>query len=56
MIGDDAGPLAALFGDALSRVAITRATRRVALVAIAVPNVPDLVVEEALWIAWEILR
>ena len=56
VIGDDAGPLAALFGDALSRVAITRATRRVALVAIAVPNVPDLVVEEALWIAWEILR
>jgi hypothetical protein len=26
------------------------------LVAVAVPNVPDLFVEEALWIAWEILR
>jgi DNA/RNA-binding domain of Phe-tRNA-synthetase-like protein len=56
VIADDDGPLADLFGDAAARVGLSRATRRLALVAVAVPNVPDLVVEEALWIAWEILR
>jgi hypothetical protein len=35
---------------------VTRETRRIALVAVAVPNVPDLFVEEALWTAWDILR
>ena len=56
VIADDAGPLAELFGDQAARAAVSRATRRLALVAVAVPNVPDLFVEEALWIAWEILR
>jgi DNA/RNA-binding domain of Phe-tRNA-synthetase-like protein len=57
VIADDDGPLADLFGDAAAaRAAVSRATRRLALVAVAVPNVPDLFVEEALWIAWEILR
>jgi DNA/RNA-binding domain of Phe-tRNA-synthetase-like protein len=57
VIADDDGPVADLFGDAVAaRVAVSRATRRVALVAVAVPHVPHLFVEEALWIAWEILR
>jgi DNA/RNA-binding domain of Phe-tRNA-synthetase-like protein len=57
VIADDEGPLADLFGDAAApRAAVSRTTRRLALVAVAVPNVPDLFVEEALWIAWEILR
>jgi DNA/RNA-binding domain of Phe-tRNA-synthetase-like protein len=57
VIADDEGPLGDLFGEAAAaRVALSRATRRLALVAVAVPNVPDLFVEEALWIAWEILR
>ncbi len=56
VIADDDGPVSVLFGEPEPRVAVTRATRRVALVAVAVPNVPDLFVEEALWTAWEILR
>jgi DNA/RNA-binding domain of Phe-tRNA-synthetase-like protein len=53
---DEEGPLGALFGEAAERVAVTRRTRRIALVAVAVPNVPDVFVEEALWTAWDILR
>jgi DNA/RNA-binding domain of Phe-tRNA-synthetase-like protein len=55
VIADDQGPVAVLFGDPHERAAVTRRTRRVALVAVAVPNVPDLFVEEALWTAWDIL-
>jgi DNA/RNA-binding domain of Phe-tRNA-synthetase-like protein len=56
VIADDAGPVTVLFGEPEARAAVRRDTRRVALVAVAVPNVPDLFVEEALWTAWEILR
>jgi DNA/RNA-binding domain of Phe-tRNA-synthetase-like protein len=56
VIADDEGPVAVLFGEPSSRAAVTRETRRIALVAVAVPNVPDLFVEEALWTAWDILR
>jgi DNA/RNA-binding domain of Phe-tRNA-synthetase-like protein len=56
VIADAAGPLCLLFGKPSGRAAVSRATRRIALVAVAVPNVPDLYVEEALWTAWEILR
>jgi DNA/RNA-binding domain of Phe-tRNA-synthetase-like protein len=54
-IADEAGPLAVLFEDPLPRAAVTKATRRIALVAVAVPGVPDLFVHEALWTAWDIL-
>jgi DNA/RNA-binding domain of Phe-tRNA-synthetase-like protein len=56
VIADDEGLVAVLFSDPVARAAVTRDTRRLALVAVAVPNVPDLFVEEALWTAWEILR
>jgi DNA/RNA-binding domain of Phe-tRNA-synthetase-like protein len=56
VLADAAGPLAVLFGDPAGRAAVTRETRRIALVAVAVPHVADLFVEEALWTAWEILR
>jgi len=56
VIADDEGPVSVLFGEPEPRAAVTRATRRIALVAVCVPNVPDLFVEEALWTAWEILR
>jgi DNA/RNA-binding domain of Phe-tRNA-synthetase-like protein len=57
VIADDEGPLAVMFaGDPVARARVSRETRRVALVAIAVPNVAQLFVEEALWTAWEILR
>jgi DNA/RNA-binding domain of Phe-tRNA-synthetase-like protein len=55
VIADEAGPLAVLFEPPAPGAAVTKATRRIALVAIAVPNVPDLFVQEALWIAWELL-
>jgi DNA/RNA-binding domain of Phe-tRNA-synthetase-like protein len=56
VLADEEGPLAVLFGEPGDRAAVTRATRRIALVAVAVPNVADVFVEEALWTAWEILR
>jgi DNA/RNA-binding domain of Phe-tRNA-synthetase-like protein len=57
VLADDEGPLAVLFAAGPpTRAAVTRDTRRIALVAVAVPNVPDLFVQEALWTAWEILR
>ena len=55
VLADEQGPLAPLFGDPQPRAAVTKATRRVALVAVAVPGVADVYVEEALWIASDIL-
>jgi DNA/RNA-binding domain of Phe-tRNA-synthetase-like protein len=55
VIADEARPVAVLFGDPAPDVAVTAATRRIALAAVAVPHVPYLYVEEALWIAWDIL-
>jgi DNA/RNA-binding domain of Phe-tRNA-synthetase-like protein len=55
-LADETGPLGVLFGEPSGRAAISRDTRRVALVAVAVPNVPAVYVEEALWTAWDILR
>jgi DNA/RNA-binding domain of Phe-tRNA-synthetase-like protein len=55
VLADENGPLAALFGEP-ERAAPTKATRRLVLVAIAVPGVADLFVHEALWTAWDILR
>jgi DNA/RNA-binding domain of Phe-tRNA-synthetase-like protein len=56
VLADEHGPLGELFGDPADRAAIARDTSRIALVAVAVPNVADVFVEEALWIAWDILR
>jgi DNA/RNA-binding domain of Phe-tRNA-synthetase-like protein len=56
VIADEQGQVAVLFQDPGPRAAITRRTHRVALVAVAVPNVPDVFIEEALWTAWDILR
>jgi DNA/RNA-binding domain of Phe-tRNA-synthetase-like protein len=56
VLADEDGPLAVLFGEGTGRAAVARDTRRIALVAVAVPNVADVFVEEALWIAWDILR
>ena len=56
VLADEHGPLAPLFGDPAERAAVTKGTRRLALVAVAVPHVPDVFVEEALWTAWDILR
>jgi DNA/RNA-binding domain of Phe-tRNA-synthetase-like protein len=55
VIADEEGPVAVLFHVPESRAALSRRTRRIALVAVAVPDVPYLFVEEALWTAWDIL-
>ena len=55
VIADEAGPVAVLFEPPATGAAVTRGTTRIALVAVAVPNVPDLFVQEALWTAWDIL-
>ena len=55
VVADEEGPLATLFGEPLPRAAVTRRTQRVALVAVGVPNVPELFVDEALWVAADIL-
>jgi DNA/RNA-binding domain of Phe-tRNA-synthetase-like protein len=51
VLADDGGPVAVLFGRLSDRHAPGRATTRMRLVAIQVPGVPDLHVEEALWLA-----
>jgi DNA/RNA-binding domain of Phe-tRNA-synthetase-like protein len=56
VVADDEGPVAVLVQEPVPRAHLSRATRRVALVAVMIPNVAQLFVEEALWIAWEILR
>ena len=55
VIADAAGPVAVLFEPPGPRAAVTRATTRIALAAVAPPGVSDLSVQEALWTAWDIL-
>jgi DNA/RNA-binding domain of Phe-tRNA-synthetase-like protein len=55
VLADENGRVALLFGEP-ERAAPTKATRRVALVAVGVPGVADVYVHEALWTAWDILR
>ena len=54
-IADDRGRVAELFGDVLPERAVTPATTRTLLFAVQVPGVPDIHVEEALWLVEEIL-
>ena len=56
VIADDEGRVAVLFCEPDARAHLSRDTRRVALVAVTIPNVAQIFVEEALWTAWEILR
>lgn len=56
VIADDEGRVAVLFREPVPRAHLSRDTQRVALVAVTIPNVAQLFVEEALWTAWEILR
>jgi DNA/RNA-binding domain of Phe-tRNA-synthetase-like protein len=55
IVADEEGALATLFGEPLPRAAVTKKTQRIALVAVGVPNVPELFLDEALWTAWDIL-
>jgi DNA/RNA-binding domain of Phe-tRNA-synthetase-like protein len=53
-LADENGRVAVLFGEP-ERAVPGKATRHLSLVAIAVPGVADLYVQEALWTAWDIL-
>ena len=50
-IADDSRPLALLFGPSAEQVRIEKDTRRIVVVATQVNGVPQIAVEEALWMA-----
>jgi DNA/RNA-binding domain of Phe-tRNA-synthetase-like protein len=51
VVADDSGPVAVLFGPRGEGRAVEKHTRRVAVVATQVNGVPQIAVEEALWMA-----
>lgn len=56
VIADERRPLALLFGATGTGRGVTTQTGRILLCAVQVNGVPDLAVEEALWLAIEVLR
>jgi phenylalanyl-tRNA synthetase beta subunit len=56
VIADAQRSLGLLFGATAAGRGVDRRTRRTILVAVAVAGVPDIAVEEALWIAADVLR
>ena len=57
VIADERRPLGLLFGDPTAQVgAPTSRTRRAAIVAVQVRGVPDIAVEEAIWLAASVIR
>jgi DNA/RNA-binding domain of Phe-tRNA-synthetase-like protein len=56
VIADEERPVALLFGATGAGRGVTPKTRRIALVAIHVKGVPDISVEEAIWLCASVLR
>jgi DNA/RNA-binding domain of Phe-tRNA-synthetase-like protein len=56
VIADESRPLALLFGAVGAGRGVTPRTKRTTLVAVQVQGVPDVAVEEALWLAADVLR
>jgi DNA/RNA-binding domain of Phe-tRNA-synthetase-like protein len=56
VIADEARPLALLFGATGSGRGVTPKTSRTILAAIQVKGVPDIAVEEAIWLASSVMR
>jgi DNA/RNA-binding domain of Phe-tRNA-synthetase-like protein len=50
-IADEARPIGLLFGDTAEGYGVEHSSRRVAIVAVQVKGVPQIAVEEALWMA-----
>jgi len=50
-IADEGRPIGLLFGATAERFEVERATRRIAVAAVQVKGVPQIAVEEALWMA-----
>jgi DNA/RNA-binding domain of Phe-tRNA-synthetase-like protein len=51
ILADEVNPLGLLFGDTAEQFRVTRESRRVAIAAIQVGSVPQMSIEEALWMA-----
>ncbi|MDX6624500.1 MAG: hypothetical protein QOE75_2432 [Solirubrobacterales bacterium] len=51
VVADEAIPLGLLFGETAEPVRVTKSSRRIAIVAIQVGSVPQMSVDEALWMA-----
>jgi DNA/RNA-binding domain of Phe-tRNA-synthetase-like protein len=56
VVADERRPLGILFDRTAEGRGVTRGTRRVQLVAVGVRGVPDIAMEEALWVAGSALR
>jgi DNA/RNA-binding domain of Phe-tRNA-synthetase-like protein len=56
VIADERAPTGLLFGATASGRAVTRDTRRIAVAAVQVNGIPQIAVEEALWLASTTLR
>jgi len=56
VIADESRPLALLFGAVGAGRGVSPRTKRTMLVAVQVKGVPDVAVEEALWLASDVLR
>jgi DNA/RNA-binding domain of Phe-tRNA-synthetase-like protein len=56
VIADEVRPLALLFGAVAAGRGVTPKTARTTLVAIPVKGVPDISVEEAIWLAADVMR
>jgi DNA/RNA-binding domain of Phe-tRNA-synthetase-like protein len=56
VIADDARPLALLFGASAAGRGVRPRTKRTLLVAVGVKGVPDIAIEEALWLAAGVLE
>jgi len=56
VIADEERPLALLFGATAKGRGVDKKTKRTILCAIAVANVPDIAVEEAIWLAAGLIR
>jgi DNA/RNA-binding domain of Phe-tRNA-synthetase-like protein len=56
VIADESRPIGFLFGQTSSDHAVTKRTKRMVLAAVQVKGVPDIAVEEAIWLAAGVLR
>jgi DNA/RNA-binding domain of Phe-tRNA-synthetase-like protein len=56
VVADEQRPIGQLFGDPASAAEPDGRTRRAAIAAVQVRGVPDIAVEEAIWIASNVLR
>jgi DNA/RNA-binding domain of Phe-tRNA-synthetase-like protein len=55
VVADARGPVAVLFEDPGPGCGVTAASRELVLFTVAVPGVPPIHVEEALWTVWDIV-